>query len=272
MFSLVIPICNSYNAEDFIDRCKNMEIQLNLLKNMQIIVVEQICNYSYKTLLSNIKISINHPNLLYIQLFNPIFNKGWCINVGVKNSVNDHIIVNESDCIPYSISDYFIKLYDYIKENNIKWCIGWNKIEYLNENNTVHMIDTPRKGGPEGGLVFFEKEFYNSIGGFNEFMKELGGMDNCIIRRSERIHKSENFKWTIKHLYHKKSENMKPVNSTITKFRKYNIQLYNFIERNVEKATEYLKSKNFGNKEFPLCDKYNMLEDLKTITLPIRGK
>jgi len=256
MFTLIIPVCN-INGPDFEDRVDNIHNQLSPYKNdlLKIIIVEQIVNDKFPTYKDTIG-NVDH-NVKFIQINYPIFNKSWCYNIGVKASESNDIILGESDCIPYRPLRYFKPLYNYIKNNNLKWCHCWDRITYYDVFGRVVREDTPRRGMCEGGLVYFDKDYYWKIGGCNEFLQELGGIDNCLIRQAEYFTKSKPFNWKLIHQFHRHND-MKGDWSK-AKYRKNNQKIYGITVRKTEEVISYLSSIDQSFKHSPAIYRYEFM-------------
>lgn len=186
------------------------------------------------------------------------FVKGWFYNVGVKNSITTNIVLGESDI--FFPNNHFNNIIDYKENTDYRWFFAWDKLLYLKENSIeVHKEIIPKPDRAEGGLVFFDKRFYINIGGANEFYKDLGGIDNDLIRRSEYI--TSNYPMmsgTIKHKWHP-ANYMKKDDWKYAKYRKDNINLYQKVKKNPKYYLQLLsKYSNEIGGEYPLCNNYNL--------------
>lgn len=267
MFEFIIPVCN-IGGDDFFDRVPNIQRQIdNYPSKVKIIIVEQIVNNKFIPYGKKLKMK---ENVRYIFTRNKVFNKSWLINIGINASTGKNLIIGESDCTPGSpTEEYFDGLYNYVIENNIKWCHGWNRILYYNKNySEIIRDDGPRPGFAEGGLVYFNKTYLLHIGGYNELLRELGGIDNEICRRAEIIYDDKPFKWTIIHHYHR-SNKMKG-DWKNAKYRETNKKIYQVTKRNpdksIDKMKDYLK-KHSINK--PIVDYVNDDEIVNFLNLNI---
>ena len=249
MFNFIIPVCNT-NGDDFSYRVNNVNSIINSLpNNVKLILVEQ--DMGHKLFGPNLNLRSDDKHIIVKY---KIFNKPWLQNIGVRESDSQHVIIGESDCIPDSTGNYFIELDKHIQ--NRPWCHAWNRIQYHGEDYNIITRDEigPKKGLAEGGLVYFNKSFYNSIGGANEWFLELGGMDNELIRRAEFKCINKPFKWIIHHHWHP-SNIMKADKWANSLYRKDNQAKYRFISVNVGKVIDKLNRLEFGNKSYPLCHK-----------------
>lgn len=245
--SYIIPLCN-LGDEDFNSRLKSLNYYINtFLRNqkgvtIELIIVEQVVDKN----LSTYRSFINSSTIKIINVSYPIFNKGWLINIGVKNSSYNNIIVSDVDTICRG-KTYLKDFIKYINSNSLSWCIGWKKIFYLSLESKENLFYTNKlvlndyerysrvtKGGAEGGIVYFKKEFLVSkLGGYNELFQELGGIDNEIIRRAEFLTKSYNvFSRVLIHLWHKvtiiKHGYFRSTNQLMNKYT--SIRPYDFIK------------------------------------------
>jgi glycosyltransferase involved in cell wall biosynthesis/SAM-dependent methyltransferase len=111
------------------------------------------------------------------------FNKAWLYNIGVAAAVTNTVILADGDIVPEAT--YFDRVAEYVENTPQPWGFCWNRIRYLNEDlSSVAFEDVPRPGYSEGGLVYFNKAFYYSIGGANEWLSQLGGIDNELALRA----------------------------------------------------------------------------------------
>ena len=183
-FDLVITLFNG-NPDDLVYRLRNLNIVLSSLPySVHPIIVEQK-NEDEETVWENI--NLYRSDITYIlkkRTASNDFNKCWLYNIGVKNAKSNRIILGESDCAPANPL-YFGRLLNFIEEKKCPWAYCWEKIYYLKENlSEVKRSYAPRIGGPEGGLVYFRKDYYWDIGGANEWMNNLGAMDNELMARA----------------------------------------------------------------------------------------
>lgn len=256
----IIPITNM-DDDGFKYRLNNLNIVLRLIPKMvNVVIVEQMLKPVNKLYTKNIDIpkdiSITKKVVKY-----PIFNKPWLYNIGVKLSKTNNILLAEGDI---NINRrYFIQIKKFIEKSDKKWFFGWNRIKYWNENaDKVIRDDTPRIGMAEGGIVYFNKNFYWDIGGANEFIQELGGIDNELIRRASYISKTyDMFKWTINHMWHPISK-VKENKWKDGKYRPNNVKIYYYTKANPGKMIGILINEKQGNISKPLCS-HKTLEFLK---------
>ena len=181
----------------------------------------------------------------------PIFNKPWLYNIGVKLSKTDNILLAEGDINVNR--KYFIELKEFIKNSNKKWFFAWNRIKYWNENaDKVLRDDKPRIGMAEGGIVYFNKSFYWDIGGANEHIQELGGIDNELIRRASFISKTyDSFEWIINHMWHPISK-VKKDKWKKGKHRPDNVRIYCYTKAKPGKMIGILLNEKQGTGR-PVC-------------------
>lgn len=256
----IIPITNMDN-DGFEYRLKNINIILRLIpKFVNVIIVEQMLKPVNKLYTNNIDI----PNNLKITkkvVKYPTFNKPWLYNIGVKLSKTNNILLAEGDI---NINrKYFSELKTFIEGSNKKWFFAWNRIIYWDKKaDKILRDDKPRPGMAEGGIVYFDKNFYWDIGGVNEHIQELGGIDNELIRRASFITKTyDSFNWTINHMWHPIS-NVKKDKWKKGKHRPNNVRIYYYTKANPGKMIGILINEKQGNFNKPLCS-YRDLNFLK---------
>lgn len=255
---VIIPICN-VEGPDFEDRLNNLREKIESYPNfVNLIFVEQIINNGYR----KYQHYLSDCRGEWITAKYPIFNKSWLINLGWRRSTSPYFIITESDCIPDgNVEDYFKELLYFLEKINPTWCWGWNRIQYLDRDlKTIIRDDVPRKGMAEGGMVVFERKFFEKIGMSNELMKELGGPDNELIRRVEHLSKSKiMFPWKIIHHFHEKNY-MKENDWKSAKYRNDNRKIYRFVCINLWYSSHFLRGHEQGMLKGPLCDRINMEE------------
>ena len=255
---VIIPISN-VNGPDFNDRLNNIKKKIELYPDfVKLIFVEQVIDGGYnmyKYYLSD------YGGDWYTAKYS-IFNKSWLINLGYNISTSPYFIISESDCIPDgNIENYFKDLLYFLEKIKPNWCFGWNRINYLDrDRKTIIRDDTPKCGMAEGGMIIFEKEFFEKIGMSNELFRDLGGMDNELIRRAEYYCKSKiMFPWKLIHNFHEKNY-MKSEDWRNAKYRNDNIKIYNFVCRNLQYSIDFLRNNKQGLLGNPLCAKISMKE------------
>lgn len=193
----------------------------------------------------------------------PIFNKPWCCNVGVKMARGENVVISESDMC--GNQDYFAELINEMGSRGLRWMHGWNQLYYTNHEERAWLMShpgenlpgyrqktvkrsndalvAPKRGYSEGGIVFFKKELYTSMGWANEFLQELGGPDNDLAYRAEMAAKTyEAFPAEVYHLAHfwrKKTANkLRPMNKRIIGFLRQNYRKYNNFLRSLSAGGE----------------------------------
>lgn len=199
----IIPMYNS-GESDWSYRIKNLS---KILKNIPPNFLVHLVLQTHKNDISNIpgidNLLIIRPESIKLHklIYKGSFNKSWLYNYGVNNSATENIILGETDIIP-SDDRYFKFLIRRIEDVQ-DWAIAWDKLLYTAENNTSVIRELPpKKGNAEGGIVYFKKSFFYSIGGANEFYRDLGGIDNDIARRAEALGGYKILPGTILHLWH----------------------------------------------------------------------
>lgn len=251
----IIPIAN-INDDGFTQRLKNLNCILRVIPEfVNVVLIEQMINPIYKLYSKSLESLPNHLSLTKKVVKHNIFNKGWLYNIGVKQSKTNNIILAEGDI---SINrKYFIDLRDFISSNDYKWFFAWNKIIYWNEDVTKKLrVDSPRETMAEGGLIYFNKDFYWEIGGSNEFFQELGGIDNELAARVRFVVGEDKlFEGTINHLWHPVSY-LKKNDWIYGKHYVKNRILYYKVKDNPELAIKELRKMNLGNVKCPANDDY----------------
>ena len=232
---------------------KRLEALQRAIKDMytgvEVIVVEQSLDGKFY-FLPHLK------GVRCIELRHPVFNKGWCLNVGAKKAKNDYLVFADADM--YAKASYLKQFKAWMSNSGRLWAFAWNRLIYtnrqqryvaLNNNGGLHGLphETPRRGLSEGGLVGFYKPFFYGIGQYNECIVELGGIDNEIIVRAYNKTKTyDMFNQTVFHLWHPQI----PKRSRPT--RAQNIKIIKRLKKNVLGGTQWLCKQKQGDENGPL--------------------
>lgn len=262
--SYIIPISNS-GKSDFAIRVKNLQYIYNaFLKQqcdiqMEIIFVEQICDkhrIPYKA-----KLKLAGANTRVITVEYPVYNKGWCINVGARVASAPVIMIGEADCLRRD-THYCNLTVELFLARKLPWAFAWDNIEYLSRDKSNQYMDgcqldyprsrcIPRPNGPEGGILIYSRAFYMDIGGMNEWLQGLGGPDNELADRAR--HYTDTYimlEGTIYHLWHpiikpKEGDKGRHYNKKIVRYQRKNMNIV---------ALKLAQYKNqIGNVNQPLC-------------------
>ena len=261
-FDLVISLFNG-NPDDLVYRLRNLNIVLSALPySIHPIIIEQK-NGDNETVWENVH--LYRSDITYIlkeRTANEDFNKCWLYNTGVKNAKTNNIILGESDCAPANPL-YFNRVLKFIEGAKCPWAYCWDKLYYLNKNlSEINHTHSPKTGGPEGGFVYFRKDYYWSIGGSNEWMNNLGAMDNELMARARHGTPRKIYKIpeSIFHYWHMSSK-LKGTGKMSTKHhslsRTTNKRMCRKVITNSQKYINLLSKhiNECGGKQ-PLCDKY----------------
>ena len=195
-----------------------------------------------------------------VELRHPVFNKGWCMNVGAKHANNDHLVFADADM--YVKASYLRQFKEWLSARGCLWAFAWNRLIYtndqqryvaLNNNGGLHGLphETPRRGLSEGGLVGFYKPFFYGIGQYNECIVELGGPDSEIIIRAYNKTKTyDMFNQTVFHLWHPQI----PKRTRPT--RRQNIQIIHRLKKDVFRGIQWLCEQKQGDENGPLSKRF----------------
>jgi len=200
----IIPLANLGDGS-FEDRVINLQLLIERFILAQkevecnIILSEQVIDRSLPTFCSRVKC-----DAINVIKYHPIFCKPWIFNSGIQYATGDYVVLLEAEVIQIN-SNYFKSVVEWLQSIKSPWCIGWNKIFYLSRKSrdlykklnrleilkdpeAPHLFKQPKQGGTEGGIVFFEKEFWhNRFYGCDELYKLLGANDNEIAYRAKSI-------------------------------------------------------------------------------------
>lgn len=179
MISVIIP----YTKGDEIREANLHQLIGNIKKqtyeDYELIIVEQLFDKKSDLNVEN----SNHICISYSG--NNKFNKSWAINVGVRNSNHNGLLVIDADMV--FGDDYFQKIVDFAKDNP-KFFMGYSKLHCeTGRDNPEKRVHDQTYLKAAGGVWYCDKEFFWSIGGMNETYFGYGAEDNDLWRRANSI-------------------------------------------------------------------------------------
>jgi hypothetical protein len=259
--SVIIPIGDAYNGKAMPDRWEALAFSIRTFyakhKALELVIVLQDTMMPGKVVdVINKFMCLGKRYAKIIPIEYKTFNKGWCCNVGAKAARFNTIAIAESDM--WAPKPYLNEI------TECDWIIAWDNLCYTSEvhrkmilsgiavSNDIaerrgSMFVHPTIGASEGGMVLFNKKFFFSIGGCNEWFEELGGPDNEIARRAQFASKTYIMhNQTVYHLWHPKCRNLK------NPIRLKNVKLYKSTCRHLKEFNTFLSKQQFGNPEAPL--------------------
>ena len=127
----------------------------------------------------------NKPQVKYVHNYTQghLWNKSSALNIGIKNSSSDYILILDVDLI--LPNNYITNLFLHIKEDQF---ITPNAF-YLDKNYNVNISDLIIGKIPENaienfiGICLVKREVLDSIHGYDEFYTVWGAEDDDIIKR-----------------------------------------------------------------------------------------
>jgi hypothetical protein len=261
--SVIVPIGDAYGGKAMPERWEALAFAIRTFYAKHDIL-ELVIVLQNTILPEKVVAAINRfmcPGKRYAKIIPieyPIFNKGWCCNVGARSARFNTIAIAESDM--WAPKPYLNGI------TKCEWIIAWDNLCYTSE---VHrkmilsgkMIDRdiaerrgstfvhPKVGSSEGGMVLFDKKFFFSIGGCNEWFEDLGGPDNELARRAQFASKTYLMysNQDVYHLWHPRCRSLK------SKSRLKNVEIYKLTCKNLAAFNVFLSKQQFGNPEAPLC-------------------
>lgn len=267
--SYIIPVSNN-GKPDFRHRVANLQFIIDKFLRVQenleyeVIFVEQVTNPKLPTYQQSV--SLPAKGFRWVHISYPEYNKCWSINVGARMSFATVIAIAEADVFSPS-ERYLNEILMWFRAKAKPWAFGWDRLKYLNQaetkailrQNTVQLPTTvggivmPKRSGPEGGVLIYDREWYLKIGGHNEWMQGLGGPDNEMADRAKWWSKTyHKIPLLIYHLWHPV---VKPVLGATGGHRAYNRQIVRFQRNAMETMAPKLAKQPHGNVLYPLCSK-----------------
>lgn len=255
--SIVIPV-SSLVPNSVPQRLEVLQLAIKYFyKDVDVIVVEQSLDgefYFLKKLDGAKLIPTKHP----------VFNKSWCVNVGVKAATNDYVAICDSDM--FSRDVYWGNLLGWMKEHSHEWAFGWDR---LNRTTSIqrdlivagrHVPNMPYiqpvPGYHEGGVFVIKKSFFYKVGQFNECMTELGGIDNSIAIRCRFLYDYyPMYPFLIYHMWHQQT----PKKRRPTRLK--NIKILKKEKARTQEAISWLVAQRQGNLKAPLSDRETFLNE-----------
>ena len=183
-------------------------INRQTFKDYELIVVEQSTDaqFYWRWLAST--------DVKYIPIQHGVFNLSWCYNVAARKASGDILVFLGGD-VGFG-NDYFESIANGFKP---PYMAGWNSAIYLNpeglgyylnmgytsewEDSNVAFVASPECNSGYGLSTIFTKDFFWSLGGFNETYESWGGEDQDIhVRAREATGVDIELPYTILHLFH----------------------------------------------------------------------
>ena len=250
---MISYIINHRGREGY--RLENLLFLINYIKDItdiEIIIVEQD-NISG---LSTFKFP---ENCKYIFVKNDgLFNRSWGFNVGYKKSMGKYLIFGDNDVIinKTDLNNIINDIKNYKILNPYSEIIDTTNNEATEIKNSGKLPSIKRKGRSginfSGGMVIFEREIFEIIGGWDEDFRGWGGEDDALsFHRIPKIVGGDKMKTlnnVAYHLWHERG-----VNDT---------KKQEHYKKNIEKLKWYKKSnkediiKNINLNDIGLVNKY----------------
>jgi hypothetical protein len=275
----IIPISNPGGIE-YEERLETLRYFFNVFLPRQtgvminVLVVEQAVDPDRELFFQRATVG-SESNIKFLRVCNPVLNKNWLYNIGLRQSRNPHVFISDMDCV--YLEDRLKEVIEFAVADQMKWCIAWDAIHYAGPrcksaiiaDGSVDWSDcatVPKKtieyDGYEGGIVYFLRKFLiGELGGCNEFFKYLGGADNSLAHRARMTSgKNIRFKSDLFHLHH----SLSPMKSS--PLRVFNKQLLAYVRRNVVTCNLVMRKMWIngvsGRVDSPACDRTSWDKEL----------
>ena len=175
------------------------------------------------------------------------FNKQWLCNKAFRESAAGWVFLADMDVV--GEGQYVWPVVQWLKKKDLQWGFGWNRLIYRGKDGGVDRDDWPNPGVQEGGVVVFSRGLWKEMGGANEWIRELRGVDNDLALRARYVSGDYSaFPCTLTHQWHPKSSMKK------TKWLKSNLSILKYTNKFPWRVVKLLKMQNRGG-ERPYCDK-----------------
>ena len=212
-------------------------------KDFELIIVEMLFDEPSEIVWEGIKhITLDYKYIPALESIYHLFNKSWCINVGVRNAVSNNLLIIDAD-LQFE-KDYFQRIVDFSK-NAPKFFVCYENIIWSKgRDNPNERIVRGLHLHTAGGSWFIDKDFFWEIGGMDESFFGYGGEDNEFWERARHILKTITYmQGKITHTYHHWHNGRFALGS-------HRNRILNSTERNVPEAIKRLKEVQLGGS-FP---------------------
>lgn len=216
--TIIIP----YRKTDDPDREENLDITLNYLSKIGIknVIISEHSNKSCKShLMNRYGSNFDSFRVIFSNSDKNLFNKSHAINQGVKLSKTPYFVMVDTDCITKKRN---IDMSIYLLDNGFDLVHPFNRVikDIVDKEKFIEKYDFKTVESPlqyrkwaDGGMVFWKKSSFISIGMKNEIFSGWGGEDNEIIIRANLFGlKNYRIEDVLYHLYHYRPLKMSEVN------------------------------------------------------------
>ncbi len=225
------------------DREENLLIVLNYLCSIGVkdVIISELDTEKKVSYLEE-KYSDKFNSFKYIfTKHDGMFNKSKSINIGIKNTKKEHIIIHDCDVLlpkkQYDQALSFIYEYDVIFFFDRKIKQITDKKEFVDNNFDFSKVKNPVmfSVGADGGLIEINRKSVESIGLFNENFNGYGYEDQEFVLRTDIFNLDViRLPYTIYHLYHSHS---KSIDNKLENFKKLK-KIYALGENDPQKVIE----------------------------------
>lgn len=254
--SCIIPFGDMANGKAVGDRLRTLIFSLRTFysrcSDMETVVV---CQNTQLAFLDDMPLS----NVRTIQVRYPIFNKSWLLNVGVKATAAPFVVLAEADM--WAQTPMLPEAVKWLERGRLQWGFAWNRLFYTNHEDKELLLNTgvaplerpkrivkPTKGYSEGGFLVARRRFFEQIGACNEWLEELGGIDNEFVHRARwSTGTYRGFPQLVYHLWHDK------VRQRRAPSRLKNVDILRYVQRKTLGCIRVLRAEPWGNPERPYC-------------------
>jgi hypothetical protein len=196
--SVIIPVAANVLVEDAKERRENLRCVLDWLDrqsgtDLTVVVVEQLVGGAKKAFFVP-AMSLRRARLVTSVVASDVFNKPWLYNIGERMAVGENLMFGEADVV--GKTDMMSAMLRGIHRCGYRWAMCWSNLYYTDARERKALLKggmvgamrncgiAPRKNRAEGGLVYFNRQLFHAIGGYNEWIEEIGGPDNEINLRA----------------------------------------------------------------------------------------
>jgi hypothetical protein len=219
--TVIIP----YRKTSDRSREKNLDITLHYLKTLKIpnvIISEHSDDSQRQTLLDMYRKLFPSFQVIHKDADGEVFNRSLARNQGVMHSTTPYITTSDLDCLTRKRNmkialGLLERGYDVVHPFNHRVTDIIDKEAFIRNYNLKKVNSTEQfRNRADGGIIFWNKKSYISIGMENEYFLGWGGEDNEIMLRANLCGlKQYRIDDTLYHLHHHRPQKRNAINEDL---------------------------------------------------------